>query len=104
MGLTVWQKMMNDIFSNKDFIESFMIDNEIYSCVVSPITDNLEYSDGGLVNTENFTLDLKLPVFKIPKKNDKLIFRDQKYKIDNVVTDSAFSSIKLYIVAMSKGV
>ena len=56
------------------------------------------------LNVVYVTLDIKLPVFKMPKINEKLKFRDHWYKIDSIQTDSANASIKIFIIAQSKGI
>ena len=102
--MNAFQKMINDIFSVEDFLEDVFIESIHYKCIVSPITDNISFSDTGLVDEENFTLDIKLPVSKMPKKNEKVKFRDEWYKINFIEKDSANTSLKLHIVALSKGV
>ena len=99
-----FQKMINDIFSVKDFLEDVFIESIHYKCIVSPITDNISFSETGLVDEENFTLDLRLPVSHKLKKNDRVKFRDENYKINFIERDSANTSLKLHIVALSKGV
>ena len=99
-----FQKMMSDIFKVEDFLEDVFIESIHYKCIVSPITDNISFSDAGLVDEENFTLDIKLPVSHMPKKNDKVRFRDENFKINFVERDSANTSVKLHIVALSKGI
>ena len=58
----------------------------------------------GVASGENFTLDIKLPVFRMPKINERIKFRDKWYKIDSIQTDSANASIKIYLIAQSKGI
>lgn len=99
-----FQKMMSDIFSVEDFLEDCFIEGQHYKCITSPIVDNISFSSSGLVDEENFTLDIKLPVSHMPKKNDKVRFRDENFKINFVERDSANTSLKLHIVALSKGV
>ena len=99
-----FQKMMEDIFNCEDFLEDCFIEGQHYKCIVSPIVDNISFADTGLVDEENFTVDIKLPVSKMPKKNDKVKFRDEWYKINFIEKDSANTSIKIHIVALSKGV
>ena len=99
-----FQKMMSDIFQCSEFLEDVFIESIHYKCIVSPITDNISFSDTGLVDEENFTIDIKLPISRMPKKNDKVKFCDENYKINFVERDSANTSVKLHIVALSKGV
>ena len=99
-----FQKMINDIFSVEDFLEDVFIESIHYKCIVSPIVDNVTFSEVGVESEENFTIDIKLPISKMPKKNDKVKFRDENYKINFIERDSANTSLKLHIVALSKGV
>ena len=99
-----FQKMMEDIFNCEDFLEDCFIEDHHYKCIVSPITDNISFADTGLVDEENFTLDILLPVSRMPKKNSKVKFRDEWYKINFIEKDSSNTSIKIHIVALSKGV
>lgn len=99
-----FQKMMSDIFSVEDFLEDCFIEGQHYKCITSPIVDNVTFSEVGVESEENFTLDLKLPISRMPKKNDKVKFRDENYKINFIERDSANTSIKIHIVALSKGV
>ena len=99
-----FQKMMSDIFSVEDFLEDVFIESIHYKCIVSTITDNISFAETGLVDEENFTLDIKLPVSHKLKKNDKVKFRDEWFKINFIEKDSANTSIKIHLVALSKGV
>lgn len=99
-----FQKMMEDIFNCEDFLEDVFIDSIHYKCIVSPIVDNISFSEVGVESEENFTLDILLPVSRMPKKNSKVKFRDEWYKINFIEKDSANTSLKLHIVALSKGV
>lgn len=58
----------------------------------------------GVASGENFTLDIKLPVFRMPKINDRIKFRDRWYKIESLQIDSANASVKIFIIAQSKGI
>lgn len=100
-----FEKLMKDIFSNKDFLEECKIENRSYSCICSAYqTGGVSYTDAGMESEQNFSLDIKLPIDRYPKINDKLTFREKKYKISNITTDSANQSIKIYLIALSKGV
>ena len=99
-----FQKMMSDIFQCSEFLEDVFIESIHYKCIVSPIVDNISFSEVGVESEENFTLDIKLPISKMPKKNEKVKFRDNWYKISFIETDSSNTSLKLHIVALSKGV
>ena len=99
-----FQKMIEDIFNCEDFLEDCFIESIHYKCIVSPIVDNVTFSEVGVESEENFTLDIKLPISHKLKKNDRVKFRDENYKINFIETDSSNTSIKIHIVALSKGV
>ena len=99
-----FQKMMNDIFSNKDFLEQCLIEDTYYECITSPIEDAIAYTETGVESEENFTLDLKLPLIPMPNKGDKVTFREKLYKISDITVDSANTSVKIHLIALSKGI
>jgi hypothetical protein len=45
-----------------------------------------------------------LPTIKEIKKNSRVEFRNRKYKVDSFETDSSNTSIKLFLVSVSKGI
>lgn len=102
--MSIFNDFMTDIFSNEDFLEECTINGKTYKCIISTLTDGISYTDAGVESDENFTLDLCLPVDPFPEENQKVIVRNKKYKISYVETDSANASIKLYLIALSKGV
>lgn len=102
--MSIFNDFMNDIFSNEDFLEECIIDGKTYKCIASALTGGITFTEVGQESDENFTLDICLPVEKMPVENQKVLFRNKKYKISYVETDSAFASIKLYLVALSKGI
>lgn len=103
--MNIFQKFMDDVFSNEHFLEECFFENINYKCIVSPISEGIVFGDSGLENEEMFTLDIKLPMHKIPKKNDKVKFRGKMYKVsDTATTDSANTSVKFTIYALSKGI
>lgn len=102
--MSVFEKFIDDIFKNDDFMDLCSINGVVYNCISSGIAGGIVYTDAGEESEVNFTLDIKLPVSKMPKKNDKVIFHEETYKISNVEIDSARTSIKLYLVALSKGI
>ena len=102
--MSIFNEFMNDVFNNPDFLEDVWIDNLHYKCIASGIADGITFSEAGLQSDENFTLDLKLPVKKMPEENQRVKFRNKWYKISHVDTDSAAASIKVYLVSTSKGI
>ena len=101
--MSIFDRAINDIFKCADFLESCVIGDTVYDCICSALEEGAIYSEAGLVEDENFTLDIKLPVVKIPKKGDAVIFRDEKYKVSLVTTDSANASIKVHLRSTSQG-
>lgn len=102
--MSAFDKLMNDIFSNPDFLERCLINGIYYDCVVTNIEDGITFSDVGVECEETFTLDLKLPLNPYPQKNDQVRFKDKLYKISEIVPDTAFKSVKLHLIALSKGI
>lgn len=99
-----FEKMMQTIFSNKDFLQKCYIENIEYDCIISSINEDMVFAEAGLETGEVFTIDLKLPISPMPKINDKVIYREKEYKISNIATDSANQSLKLNIIALSKAI
>lgn len=103
--MNVFEKFMTDIFSNEDFLESVYFGNIHYMCIASAVSDGIVFAESGLESDETFNLDVKLPMHKLPEKNDKVKFRNKTYKVaDNAVIDSANASVKFTIIALSKGI
>jgi hypothetical protein len=102
--MSIFNDFMNDIFSNEDFLEECIIEDKIYKCIASALTGGIAFTEAGLESDVNFTLDICLPVKNMPVKNQKVIFRNKKYKISYIDTDSANASIKLYLISLSKGI
>ena len=99
-----FEKMMKAIYSNRDFLQKCIIENIEYDCIISSTDNDVLFAEAGLQNGVNFTIDLKLPIYPMPKVNNKVIYKDKEYKIANIVSDSANQSIKLSIVALSKSI
>lgn len=99
-----FEQMMVDLFSNEDFLETCLINGELYECICTSVEDGINYTDAGLVDEESFSLDIHLPFKNIVKTNDTVKFRSKMYKISRIVEDSAFKSAKLYLIAISKGI
>jgi len=99
-----FEQMMDNIFKNMDFLETFTIDGMIYKCISSAITDGISFTNVGVEEEESFTLDVKLPVYHMPVKGQKLIYHDKTYKVNDVQTDSAGTSIKIHVIDLSKGI
>lgn len=99
-----FEKLMTDIFNNKDFLEQCKIGNYNYSCIVSSIPGGVVYTQYGQQNAATFTLDIKLPMKEELKKNMKVFFRNKNYKVDTFEYDSANTSVKIFLVSTSKGI
>lgn len=102
--MNAFEQMIIDIFSNKDFLETCLINGELYDCICTNVEDGINYTDAGLVDEESFTLDIHLPFKDVVKTNDNVKFHNKMYKISRIVEDSAFKSAKLYLITNSKGI
>ena len=99
-----FKDMVHDLFNEEDFIQDCFIQGFKTKCIASSVSNNLAYTTAGLESEQNFTLDLQIASLdSIPKEGQKVIFRDKSYKISSTETDSANASIKLYLIALSKG-
>lgn len=95
---------MSDLFSEEDLVEYCYVNGIKTKCICSSISNNSAYTMAGLQSEQNFTLDLQIATLhSIPQEGQKVIFRNKTYKISSTQTDSANVSIKLYLIAMSKG-
>lgn len=101
--MTPFEKLMNDIFSNKDFLQVCKINNKLYTCIKSAITDGIAFTDAGLQNTINFTLDIKLPISEDIQKGDIVIYKNKKYKVASTEEDSAGVSLRIFLQSLSQG-
>lgn len=99
-----FEKLMTDIFNNKDFLEQCKVGNYTYSCICSSMPQGIVYTEYGQQNTVNFTLDIKTPFIEEVKKNTKVVFRNKTYKVEQMEYDSTNTCVKLFLVAMSKGI
>lgn len=98
-----FEKMMTQIFKNKDFLEVCKINNRLYTCVKSAVTDGIAYTDAGLEDSVSFTLDIQLPISDQINKGDKVVYKNKKYKVSYTQEDSAGVSLKIYLVSLSQG-
>lgn len=102
--LDTFKSMINELYQNQDFYEWVYIEGFKSKCFVSPITDNLIYSDSGLQSAVNFSLDLHIDELdRIPAQGDKVIFRQKTYKIASTEIDSVGACLKIYLISTSKG-
>ena len=101
---STFKDMVHQIFQCEDFIEDVYINGFKQKCVQSTVTDNLIYTEAGLSNGVNFSLDLQLATLhRIPEEGDKVEYRGKFYKIASTETDSANASMKLFLISTSKG-
>jgi len=101
--MSIFDKAISDIFQCSDFLEECLIENVAYKCICSSIDDSVVYGDIGAVDDVNFTLNIKLPLSRMPSRGQKVRFRNETYKISNVTYDSANASIALHLQSTSKG-
>lgn len=102
-----FRKAIADIFDNPDFTQFVYINGIKYTCLVSAVNNDLAFTEVGLQNLINFTIDVQITEQNknnIPKQNDRITFRNKQYKVAHVDIDSALSTFKLYVISNSKGV
>ena len=101
--MTIFETAINDIFNHKDFLEDCFIAGTAYKCICSTMQDGIVSSEEGLVDDVGFTIDLKLPIDRMPARGDKVRFRNENFKVLNVTYDSANASVKIHLQGVSKG-
>lgn len=93
-----------DLFNNPDFVQYCYIEGFKTKCFCSSVGNNIMFTEAGMVDEVNFTLDVQIAKLdRLPQQNDKVIFRNNEYKISHTQTDSADASMKLYLISLSKG-
>lgn len=103
--LDAFKEMIAELYQEEDFYQYCYVEGRKYKCFCSSVGDGTMFTEAGLVDEVNFTLDLQLRTLdRMPAKNDKVQFRDKFYKISHIDTDSANTTIKLYLISTSKGV
>lgn len=101
---STFKDMVAEIFSNQAFTEDVYINGFSEKCIQSSIADNIMYTEAGMVDGVNFTLDLQVDsIHRMPEEGDKVEYRGKFYKVASTETDSANASIKLYLISLSKG-
>ena len=99
-----FNSMIDELYDNQQLYQFCYVEGFKTKCFCSPIGDNLIYSDGGLQNGVNFSLDLHVSQLdRIPNEGDKVIFREKTYKIASTELDSVGACLKIYLISTSKG-
>ena len=99
-----FKNLVKEIFEEQAFTEDVYINGFKTKCIQSAISNNIIYTEAGMSDGVNFTLDVELDVLdRIPAEGDKVLYRDKTYKIASTEVDSANASMKLYLISMSKG-
>ena len=101
--MSIFETAINDIFKIQDFLDTFSVNGVNIPCIVSPITEEISYSEIGLVNEANFTLDIEYSYVDQVPVESKITFKGKSYRVNSVVTDSSFTSAKLHLEDLSRG-
>lgn len=100
----VFKEAISQLFQCEQFTEDCYIEGFKTKCFCSSINDGIAFTGAGMVDQVNFTLDVEIAALdRLPQQNDKVVFRSKEYKISHIETDSAEASLKLYLIALSKG-
>ena len=102
--MTIFQQMVNDVFQVVDFTQSFrdVETNKEIICIAFSIENNEAYTQFGVDDGISFYLTCKKNDY-VPRKNNKIIFRNQIFKIDNFSVDSFNLSWRIFLKSeMSK--
>ena len=98
--MNAFQKAIDDIFKAQDFLETCYAGDTAYDCICTSQPSSEIFSEAGLVMDIAFSLRIKLPCYI--KLNDEIIFRDTKYKVIRILTDSANTSVTIDLQDLSK--
>lgn len=99
-----FKDMINEIFSNEQLTEVCYINGFETVCICSSIGNNILYTEAGMSEGVNFSLDLQIATLhQLPKEGDKVIFRNKTYKIASTECDSACASMKIFLISTSQG-
>ena len=99
-----FKDMIRELYDDQQFYQFCYINGFKTKCFVSPITDNLIYSEGGLQDGVNFSIEVNMEKLnQPPKEGDKIIFRQKTYKIASIEIDSVGTCLKLYLISTSTG-
>ena len=99
-----FKSMISQLYNNPDFVEPVFVEGRKYKGICSSIGNGTLFTDAGLVDQANFTIDLELATLdRMPNEGDKVVFRQKEYKISHIDVDSANTTIKLYLIDLSKG-
>ena len=99
-----FKDLVRDIFSEQAFVETCYINGIATKCIQSTIDNNLFFTEAGLTDGVNFTLDLEIATLdRIPAEGDKVEYNGKVYKIASTTVDSANASMKIYLISTSKG-
>lgn len=104
MKKNIFQKAVEDLFKIDDFLDEVVIEGEVMSCFITRKEDQCIYTENGLEEVAPFEICLKLPLPRMPRQGDKVLYQGCTYKISSVETDSANASVTLHLTTMSKGV
>lgn len=99
-----FKDMVHQIFESQAFTQNCYINGIATKCIQSSISNNILYTEAGMTDDVNFTLDLQIASLdRIPVEGDKIEYRHKFYKIASTDVDSANASMKLYLISLSKG-
>ena len=92
--------LIEDIFNNNDFADYCLINNKKTKCIASEITNDASYTAFGIDEGISFFLRIRATDYK-PNKTDKIIYKNNLYKVDNFVLDSAAKTYNVYLKSLS---
>ena len=101
---STFRDMVHQIFECQAFTQICYINGFKTKCIQSSISNNILYTEAGMSDDVDFTLDLELATLdRIPVEGDKVEYRGKFYKIASTDVDSANASMKLFLISQSKG-
>lgn len=94
--MNIFESAINDIFNTPDFMEYMLIgDKQIAVISYDAATDAL-YTQFGVDSGKTISVTCKVKDYT-PEKGQKVIFREQNWKIDNWTADSHNLTYRIYL-------
>lgn len=92
--------LIEDIFNSSDFVDFCYINNRKTKCIASSITTDSNYTPFGVDDGVAFYLQIKKNDYT-PKKSDKIVYKNQQYKVDTYTLDSAGKSYNIFLKSLT---
>ena len=98
--MNIFEKMVENIFSVKEFLEFFTCSKGKVPCIAQSIEEELAYTEFGVDEGISFSLYVKTKDYT-PRRGNKIEFRGKEYKIDKFITCPYNLTYTIYLKSVS---